>query len=134
MLPMSVWGGNHRSFIITLQVCQYLVEWSLLLVWGLVGDAKDSSLSTFCMVELVGHSFFQCLEYGTGMFYVVNLEGTQCPKLLSTLKELWTFWSLYWLGLCLSGLVFGVLRIVLLCLSSLILLAFPFDLFASAFL
>ena len=30
-----------------------------------MGDAEDNSLSTFYMVELVGHSFFQCLEYGT---------------------------------------------------------------------
>ena len=37
-----------------------------------MGDAKDISLSTFYMMELVGHSFFQCLEYGTGVSYVVN--------------------------------------------------------------
>ena len=36
------------------------------------------------MVELVGHSFFQCLEYGTGVSYVVNLEGTQCPNIWGT--------------------------------------------------
>ena len=81
---MLVWGGNCGSFITTLQVCPYLVEWSLLLVWGSVGDAKDSSLSTFYMVELVGHSFFQCLEYGTSISYVVNLEGTQCPNVWGT--------------------------------------------------
>ena len=66
---MLVWGGNHRSFITIMQVCQYLVEWSLLRVWGSVGDAKDISLSTFYMMELAGHSFFQCLEYGTGVSY-----------------------------------------------------------------
>ena len=67
--------------LLPLQVCPYLVEWSLLLVWDSVGDAEDNSLSTFYMVELVGHSFFQCLEYGTGVSYVVNLEGTQCPNI-----------------------------------------------------
>ena len=81
---MLVWGGNCGSFITTLQVCPYLVEWSLLLVWGLEGDAKDNSLSIFYMVELVGHSFFQCLEYCTGVSYVVNLEGTQCPNIWGT--------------------------------------------------
>ena len=34
-----------------------------------MGDAKDISLSTFYMMELAGHSFFQCLEYGTGVSY-----------------------------------------------------------------
>ena len=48
--------------------------WSLLLVWGSVGDAKDNSLSTFYLVELVGHSFFQCLEYGAGVSYVLTWE------------------------------------------------------------
>ena len=37
-----------------------------------MGDAKDNSLSTFYMVELVGHSFFQCLEYGAGVSYVLT--------------------------------------------------------------
>ena len=39
-----------------------------------MGDAKDNSLSTFYMVELVGHSFFQCLEYGAGVSYVLTWE------------------------------------------------------------
>ena len=46
-----------------------------------MGDAEDSSLSPlspFCMVELDGHSFFKCLEYGTGVSYVVNLEEKHC--------------------------------------------------------
>ena len=112
---MSVWGGNRESFITTLQVCPYLVELSLLLVWGSKGDAKDNSLSTFYMVELVGHSFFQCLEYGTGMSYVVNLEGTQCPNIWGTkrtvdlLKPLLTRtsfeWSRIWGFTCCTSLL-----------------------------
>ena len=57
------------------------MELSLLLVWGLVGDAEDNSLSPFCMVELDGHSFFKCLEYVTGVSYVVNLEEKHCPNI-----------------------------------------------------
>ena len=41
-----------------------------------VGDAEYNFLSPFCMEELVGEIFFKCLEYGTGLSYVVNLEGT----------------------------------------------------------
>ena len=46
-----------------------------------VGDVVNNSLSTFYMVELVGYSFFKCLEFGTALSYVVNLEGTQCPNI-----------------------------------------------------
>ena len=41
-----------------------------------VGDAEYNFLSPFCMEELVGEIFFKCLEYGAGLSYVVNLEGT----------------------------------------------------------
>ena len=103
---MPVWGGNCGSFITTLQVCPYLVEWSLLLVWGTEGDAKDSSLSTFYMVELVGHSFFQCLEYGTvclmGLTWKEHNARTfeDTKRTLDLLKSLLTRtlfeWSCIW--------------------------------------
>ena len=83
---MLVWWGNYGSFIAPLQVCPYLVKWSLLLVWDSVGDAEDSSLSPFCMVELVGDSIFKCLKYGSGVSYVVNLKGTQC-------SNIWGHWK-----------------------------------------
>ena len=35
--------------------------------------------SSFCLEELVGNSLLKGLEYGTGLPYVVSLEGTQCP-------------------------------------------------------
>ena len=66
-------------------------------------------VSTFFMVELVGHSFFQCLEYGTGLSYVVNLERTNARTFEDTERAV-------------DALI------------SLILFAFPFDLFVSVFL
>ena len=45
-------------------------------VWGLVGNAKECSLSSICLEELVGGALFKYLEYGTSMSNVVNLAGT----------------------------------------------------------
>ena len=39
-------------------------------------DADDGCLSSFRMEELVGETFFKCLEYGSSLSYVVNLVGT----------------------------------------------------------
>ena len=56
------------------------MERGLSYVWGSLGDAEYNYLSYFCLEELVGELFFNCLEYGTGVFYVVSIEGTQCPN------------------------------------------------------
>ena len=45
-----------------------------------MGDAEERCLSSLCMVELVGESQFKCVEYGSSVSYVVNLEGAQCPN------------------------------------------------------
>ena len=44
-----------------------------------MGDAGYYCFSSFCLEELVGNSLLKGLEYGTGLPYVVSLEGTQCP-------------------------------------------------------
>ena len=46
-----------------------------------MGDAKYSCRFPVCLEKLVGDLFFKCLEYGTSMSYVVNLEGTQYPNI-----------------------------------------------------
>ena len=56
------------------------MERGLSYVWGSLGDAEYNYLSYFCLEELVGELFFNCLEYGTGVSYVVSIEGTQCPN------------------------------------------------------
>ena len=43
-------------------------------VWGSVGDAEECCFSSPCIVELVGESHFKCVEYGSSVSYVVNLE------------------------------------------------------------
>ena len=40
-----------------------------------MGDAEERSFSSLCMVELVGESHFKCVEYGSSVSYVINLEG-----------------------------------------------------------
>ena len=45
-----------------------------------MGDAEECCLSSLCMVELVGESHFKCVEYGSSVSYVVNLEGVQCSN------------------------------------------------------
>ena len=42
-----------------------------------MGDAEYSCLPSFRLEELVGDLFFNCLEYGTGVSYVVSMEVTQ---------------------------------------------------------
>ena len=48
-----------------------------------MGDAVYSCIFSFsffplCLEKLVGNLFFNCLEYGTSMSYVVSMELTQC--------------------------------------------------------
>ena len=49
---------------------------------GFSGDAEECCFSSLCMVEVVGESHFKCMEYGSNVSYVVNLEGAQCPNFL----------------------------------------------------
>ena len=79
-----------------------------------MGDAEYSSLSTSYMVELVGHSFFQCLEYGTVCLMWLTwkehnartFEDTE--RTLDLLKSLLTRtlfeWSRIWGFTCCSSL------------------------------
>ena len=64
--------------------CKYAhTLWSevlCLFVWVSMGDAEECCLSSLCMVELVGESHFKCVEYGSSVSYVVNLEGAQCSN------------------------------------------------------
>ena len=46
-----------------------------------MGDAEFGCFSPFCMEEMIGGTFFKCLEYGIAVSYVVDLEGMQFPNI-----------------------------------------------------
>ena len=50
-------------------------------MFGVQWVMQYTVLSSFRLEELFGELFFKCLEYGTGMSYVVSMEGTQCPNI-----------------------------------------------------
>ena len=45
--------------------------------WDFVGPTKNSSRSTFWMVELVGKELVRHLEFGSIVLIMVSLEGMQ---------------------------------------------------------
>ena len=55
--------------------------WSeVFLMFGVQWVMQYTVLSSFRLEELFGELFFKCLEYGTGMSYVVSMERTQYPN------------------------------------------------------
>lgn len=46
-------------------------------VWDSVGDAREGHLSSIWLAKLVGETFLECLEFGTGtrVSDVVSAEG-----------------------------------------------------------
>ena len=91
-------------------------------------DAKDSCFSSFCMEEYFGdtHSSSVWNMVPACMMWLIWREGN--TRTIEDVESL-IFSSLCYLGLCLSGLVFGVLCNVFPFLISFKLLLFLFDLF-----